>query len=149
MSVQQKVSAPQRAVKRTTHILLKVRAWLADDGVMKAIYEDLGLDPENLPEVPELPQEKLDSIERYANAVDPTQEAFLEAIDDIIALIEHIANLKDKNGKLDEAVLHGILGVMVTNYARFHFPKLYWFAEPVFFLESLSTSDPIVKGNAV
>jgi hypothetical protein len=122
---------------------------LSDEGVVKAIYADLGLDPNNAKKLADFPPETMDSIARYRDAVDPTPEAFLEALDDIIDLIEHLANLTDKNGKLDEAVLHTVIGLFVTNYARFHFPSLYWFAEPAFFLESLATSDPIVKGNSV
>jgi hypothetical protein len=128
-------------------------AWLqttlADEDVVKAIYDDLGLDPNNANKLADFPPEKLDSIARYRDAVDPTPEAFLEALDDIIDLIEILANLTDKRGKLDEAVLHSVLGLLITNYARFNFPKLYWFAEPALFLESLATSDPIVKGNSI
>jgi len=121
---------------------------LSDEGVVKAIYADLGLDPNNAKPLANFPPETMDSIARYRDAVDPTPEAFLEALDDIIDLIEHLANLTDKNGKLDEAVLHTLLGLFITNYARLHFPGLYWFAEPALFLESLATSDPIVKASA-
>src|SRR5215217_1529349 len=122
---------------------------LADKDVVKAIYEDLGLDPNNADKLIDLPPEKLDSIARYRDSSNPTSEAFLEALDDIIDLIEMLANLTDKRGRLDEAVVHTILGLMVTNYARFNFPKLYWFAEPALFLENIATSDAVVKGNTV
>ncbi len=122
---------------------------LADKDVVKAIYADLGLDPEDADTLVQLPADKLDSIARYRDAVDPTAEAFLETLDDIIAVIEALANLTDKRGKLDEGIANAILGLLVTNYARHNFPRLYWFAEPVFFLESLATSDPLVKGNSV
>jgi len=122
---------------------------LADQAMVNAIYEDLGLDPKNATKLVTLPADKLDSIARYRDSVDPTPEAFLEVLDDIIKVFEVLANLTDKQGKLDEAVLHSILGLLITNYARLHFPKLYWFAEPALFLESIATSDPIVKGNSI
>lgn len=122
---------------------------LADQDVVNAIYEDLGVDPKEVGETPKLPEGSLDSIAKYRDAANPTPEAFLEAFDDVIAVIEALANIKGKNGNIDESLAHGVLGLLVTNYARFNFPKLYWFAEPVFFLEGLATSDPIVKGNTV
>lgn len=122
---------------------------LADRDVVNAIYEDLGADPIEAGDPPKFPKANLESIARYRDAVDPTPEAFLEAFDDVVALIEALANIKDKNGRTDESLVHGVLGLLVTNYARFNWPILYWFAEPVFFLEGLATSDPVVKGNTV
>ena len=139
----------QKIVGAFHHTFSWLQETLADEDVVKAIYNDLGLDPDGADKLIDLPEEKLGSIARYRDAVDPTPEAFLEALDDIIDLIEAVANLTDKNGKLDEAVLHTILGLLITNYARFHYPRLYWFAEPVLFLENIATSDPIVKGNSV
>ncbi len=139
----------QKIVGAFHHTFSWLQETLADEDVVRAIYNDLGLDPDGADKLIDLPEDKLGSIARYRDAVDPTPEAFLEALDDIIALIEAVANLTDKKGKLDEAVLHTILGLMITNYARFHYPKLYWFAEPVLFLENIATSDPIVKGNSV
>src|SRR5215218_3750144 len=143
------MSILQKSVNKTVDLLLWVRDWLADDDVVNAIKADLGIDPNTKIKVPELPQQTLDSLDRYRNEVDPTQEAFLESFDDLLTLIEVIANLADENGKLDEAVLHGVLGLLVTNFARFNLPSLYWLAEPVIFIEEISTSDPIVKGNSI
>lgn len=134
------------------HVLSWLAEHLSDEAVVKAIYEDLGLDPNNVKKLVDLTPEELEkvgSIGRYQNTPDPTVEAFLEVLDDAIDLIESISNFTDKQGKLDEATAHAILGLLATNYARQHWSKLYWFAEPVLFLESIATSDPIVKGNSV
>lgn len=122
---------------------------LADEGTIKAIYADLGLDPSKAKPLAAIPKEKLDSIASYRDAVDPTQEAFLETLDDIIDLFEILANFTDKEGRLDDAIAHTLLGVFVTNYARHKVPWAYWLVEPVLFLENLATSDPIVKGNSI
>jgi len=130
-------------------VLKYLQKHLSDKGVVAAIYADLGLDPKNADKLVDIPADKLASIERYTEAVDPKPEAFLEVIDDIIDCFEVIANLTDKNGRLDEAIVHSILGLLVTNFVRFHLPWMYWFAEPAFFLESITTGDAVVRGNSV
>src|SRR5262245_62164917 len=139
----------QKNVSFLHKILLWLQQHLSNKGVIEAIYEDMGLDKARAKELVDIPAEKLDSIGRYCQAVDPTPEAFLEVVDDIIDCFEVVANLTDKQGKLDEAVVHSILGLLVTNFIRFHVPWLYWFAEPAFFLESIATGDAVVRGNAV
>jgi hypothetical protein len=143
------MSILQKSVGKTVDLILWVRDWLADDDVVNAIKADLGIDPDTEIKVPEIPQEALDSLQRYRNASNPNHEAFLETFDDLIAVIEVLANLKDENGRLDEAIVHGVLGLLITNWARFNLPFLYWYVEPVLFLEEIATSDPIVKGNSV
>src|SRR5262245_28134399 len=138
----------QKNVSFLHKILLWLQQHLSNKGVIEAIYEDMGLDKARAKELVDIPAEKLDSIGRYCQAVDPTPEAFLEVVDDIIDCFEVVANLTDKQGKLDEAVVHSILGLLVTNFMRFHLPWLYWFAEPAFFLESIATGDAVVRGNA-
>ncbi|HKU76823.1 MAG TPA: hypothetical protein VJR02_23130 [Pyrinomonadaceae bacterium] len=126
--------------------------WLKDElteDTIKAIYVDLGLDPKTAKPLVAIPEETLGSIARYRDEVNPTVEAFLETLDDIIELFEIVASFTDDEGRRDDAIAHALLGVFVTNYARQKVPWAYWFVEPVLFLENIATSDPIVKGHSL
>lgn len=81
----------QRLVGRFAELITNLADDFGDPAVAELMMEDLGLDPDSSAQL-EIPQQNTASIDAYLARTDPDLEAFLSAIDDIVAVIEAIVS---------------------------------------------------------
>lgn len=109
-----------------------VKEKLADSDVRREIAADLGLQPgASVPDA-NLPQDKLDSIERYRSQANPDREAFFIMLNDVRAVWEACRAFIRALGvseitALNETV-YRLFEVLSSNYFRLRHPKLYFAA---------------------
>lgn len=126
---------------------------LADTDVRREIAQDLGLEPgESVPDA-NLPQDKLDSIERYRSQANPDREAFFILLKDVRAVWEAVGDFVRSLGvggvtTINQAV-NLVFDTLALNYFRLRHPQIYFGAQ---LLEALAAdsaeideSDAIVE----
>jgi hypothetical protein len=117
----------QEVIIRVADHLVWVRKMLGESEIRNAIFADLGVGP-GAP-LPDLPQDRLDSIERYRQAADPDKQALLTVLDDIFAVFDSILAMGDAIGSgSDETkreIGYRLLNLLLLNYTRQQYPVLY------------------------
>jgi predicted secreted protein len=106
-----------------------LKTTLASDTARRAVIADLGLDPDNPPPLA-VPGERITSIDRYRDSVDPTEQAFLGAWRDVLAVVEAIEAFVDAAGAgakgIVKETVRQFLSLTATEYLRLRNPKVYF-----------------------
>ena len=110
-----------------------VKEKLADTDVRREIALDLGLQPgESIPDA-NLPEDKLDSIERYRSQANPDKEAFFILLNDVRAVWEAARAFIRSLGVSEITALNQtvylLFDTLALNYFRLRHPKLYFAAQ--------------------
>jgi hypothetical protein len=129
----------QRLVGAIVDFLEFMEASIADDLVRQSVLADLGVNPRQAVSL-QFPQERMAGIRAYRDSADPQFEAYASALDDIAALVEAVVTFVEAIAAGDDATaddyLHPLLDVMVLNYVRLRTPALYWYGQPLGFVEA-------------
>ena len=139
-------SSDRGIVRRVIDRCIDAIDWTGDmltsTEVRDAIRRDLGLSP---PDQIPLPADRLDSINRYRDTVSPDNQALIQAIEDILAILETIGSIieaareEGEEGVVDD-VAYRFFNLMSLNYIRTRIPALYWVSQPLAFAgEAIST----------
>ena len=138
MSESTQRSILQRIVGEVVDFLEFMRDWVENPYTRQSVLRDLGVDPNQDVKL-QYEQERLDGVRTYRDSVDPDFEAYVSALDDIAALIEAVVTLAEaiaaQNNATVDDYLHPLLDITALNYVRLRKPGLYWFGQPLGFVE--------------
>lgn len=121
----------QRAAAYAVEYFEWLRDSLASEAARQAMLADLGLDPAS-PSTLSIPDEQLDSIDRYRQQSDVDFEAFLSTWGDLITILEAVdAFVSTAGAGGEEAVkeaTYQLLQVTATDYMRLRHPFFFFLA---------------------
>ncbi|HWM08787.1 MAG TPA: DUF6603 domain-containing protein [Solirubrobacteraceae bacterium] len=118
---------------------------LGDELTRQALVRDLGGDPGVPAPVSPFPQDRLDSIRAYADGVDTRAESSAAVLKDVKDLVVAVAanygawRAGWRHGIQDS--VHSLLDLLLSNYVRVRFPRVFLILQAFVFLEEVTTLD--------
>jgi hypothetical protein len=136
----------QRSVGGFADFFRWARDRLAEDTVRREVLVDLGLNPAATARV-QVPDARLDSIDRYRQRVDPDKEALTAAIEDVKALYDAVRAFVEASaggpGPIAEEAAHRLFRLLTINYVRHKVPIVFWLAQVFGFIEEAFSTELI------
>ncbi|MEJ2503210.1 MAG: hypothetical protein P8177_07805 [Gemmatimonadota bacterium] len=119
----------QRAAGHAVDLFEWIRDSLASEAARESILLDLGLEPSATPPL-DIPDERLDSIDRYRQHQDPDFEAFISTWGDIVAILEAIDAFlsADPDTAIDvvEDATYSLVTLLGTDFVRLRYQLYGW-----------------------
>ena len=127
----------RRLVDHGVEGMIWIQELLTFDLVRQTLRTELGLAPDTLLQ---LPPDRLDSINRYRQNTDPSREALLSTVDDLLAALDAIGGIaeagREGGGEAAlEDVSSRLFNLLAMNVVRRYVPVLFWVTQPLIFAE--------------
>jgi hypothetical protein len=112
-----------------------IKETLQDPEARKATLLDLGLDP-NVNSDATIPETSVDNINQYRNSVDPDEEAFKLAVQDVKAFYQAVKEFITIRGISEGIgkVSYQFFELLGTNYVRLRYPKAFYLSQLLGFM---------------